>query len=138
MSEVNEVAVTLEVTLTADEANAVVEALCLATVVEGDLLGHARSDSPGDLMRLGSRAARIGAFAELGKALQWRKHWGPLGGTPEAVTASEAVWVDLLCELQKRAAEIRAFGADPSDRYEFDAAARTVARAFAGAETVAA
>ncbi len=89
-------------------------------------------DSPGDLSRLGRSACRIGALAAIGQALKWRKHWGPLGGTPEPVTAPEAVWLDTLAELNKRAEELRRFD-DEEDDFEFDKAARTVARAFAGA-----
>ena len=128
----------LTVSLTADEANAAVEAICLAIQRESQELDHLATDLPGDMCRFGLRAGRIGAYAGVGNALRWRKHWGPLGGTPEAVTAPEAVWVDLLGELQKRAVELRTCEVDPQDVFEFDAAARTVARAFAGAEPVAA
>jgi len=128
----------LTVSLTADEANAAVEAICLAIQRESQELDHLATDLPGDMCRFGLRAGRIGAYAGVGNALRWRKHWGPLGGTPEAVTAPEAVWVDLLGELQKRAVELRTCEVDPQDVFEFDAAARTVARAFAGAELVAA
>ena len=128
----------LTITLTADEANAAVEAICLAIQREGGELDHLATDSPGGMSRLGGRADRIGAYAGLGNALSWRKHWGPLGGTPPAVTAPETVWVDLLGELQKRAVELRTCQVDPEDVFEFDAAARTVARAFADVEPVAA
>ena len=128
----------LTILLSADEANAAVDAICLAIQNECQELDHMSTDLPGSVCGFGRRAARIGAHARLGSALSWRKHWGPLGGTPEAVTAPEAVWVDLLGELQKRAVELRTCEVDPQDVFEFDAAARTVARAFAGAEAVAA
>lgn len=128
----------LSVTLTADEANAVVEAISLALTTEGDLLGHSGSDSPGDLFRLGGRAARIRTYADLGDALDWHKYWGRGPVDPPDVTAPEAAWIDLLGELQKRADEMRICDVDPRDLYEFDAAARTVARAFADAAAVAA
>lgn len=128
----------LTITLSADEANAAVEAICLAIQREGQELDHLATDSPGGVCRLGRRADRISAYAGLGNALNWRKHWGPLGGTPAAVTAPETVWVDLLGELQKRAVELRTCQVDPEDVFEFDTAARTVARAFADAEQVAA
>lgn len=129
----------LTITLTADEANAAMEAIGLALRNEGELLGRADLDSPSGLSQLGASATRIGALADLGSALKWRKHWGPRGGTPEAVTAPEAVWIDLLGELQKRALELRTCEVDdPDDVFEFDATARTVARTFADAEPVAA
>jgi len=127
----------LTILLSADEANAAMETICLAIHNEGGGL-DAPSDSPGDLLRLSQRATRIGAYANLGDALRWRKHWGRIGGTPEAVTAPETVWVDLLGELQKRALELRTCDVDEEDVFEFDTAARTVARAFADAVTVAA
>lgn len=128
----------LTITLNPDEANAAMQAICLAVQNEGAELDHEAMGSPGELHDLGVRASRIGAFANLGDALKWRKHWGPTGGTPEALTAPEVVWLDLLGELQKRAVELRTYRADPEDVFEFDAAARTVARTFADAATVAA
>lgn len=128
----------LTITLTADEANAAVEAIALAVRIEADMLGNAGIDNPGDLHRVGRAAQRIGALADLGTALKWRKHWGPIGGIPEAVTAPEAAWVYLLGELQKRADELVTCELDPADVFEFDATARTVARAFAAAEPVGA
>jgi len=128
----------LTITLTADEANAAVDAICLAIQNESQELDHMPMGSPGDVCGLGRRASRIGTYAKLGDALRWRKHWGPRGGTPAAVTAPETVWVDLLGELEKRAVELRTCEVDPEDVFEFDTAARTVARAFADAEQVAA
>ena len=124
----------LTVTLTVDEANAAVEAIGLAITAEAGELEHAGMDCPGDLHRLGRQAARIGTFAHVGKALQWRKHWSMHDDKPDAVTTSEAVWVDLLKELQDHAEDMRTAEVDPRDRYAFDAAARTVARTFAEAE----
>ncbi len=95
-------------------------------------------DCPGALGRLGDSAIRIGALASLGDALKWRKHWGRTGGAPDPLTAPEMVWLDLLGELQKRAVELVACEVDPEDVFEFDSAARTVARTFAEAELVAA
>ncbi len=126
----------LTITLTEEEANAVLHTVCMTLTNEGEELGNAAMDCPGDLHRLGSRACRIAALAAVGEALEWRKHWGPLGGTPEPVTAPEAVWLDILGELNERAEELRRCHVEERDVFEFDRAARAVARAYAGAEAV--
>lgn len=126
----------LTIALTEDEANAVLHAVCLALTSEGEELGCAAMDCPGELHRLGRCACRIAALAAIGEALKWRKHWGPSGGTPEAVTAPEEVWVDLIGELEKRAREIGGCEVDPQDVFEFDVAARSIARAYADARAV--
>ncbi len=125
----------LTIALDPDEANALVQTLCLALTAEGAELADESYDCPGELHALGRRASRIGAYAELGRALAWCKHWGPIGGTPAPVTAPEAVWLELLSELNERAEEVRRVDEmEPRDVFEFDRTARTVARAFATVE----
>lgn len=129
----------LTIELHPNEANAVMRTVALALTAEGAELADSSYDSPGQLHALGRRARRIGAYADLGRALAWREHWGPHGGTPSPVTATETTWLDLLGELNGRAEEIqRVTEMDPCDVFEFDAAARTVAGAFAKAEPAAA
>jgi len=125
------VAQELTIELGPDEANAVMRTICMALTAEGAELGDEHYDCPGRIHDLSVRAHRIGAFAVLGKALRWREHWGPIGGTPEPVTAPEAVWLDLLGELNGRADELRRCDVEECDVFEFDRAARTIARAFA-------
>ncbi len=127
----------LTIELDPDEANAVMRTICMALTTEGAELSDEHYDCPGRIHDLSVRAGRIGAFAALGNALLWRAHWGPIGGTPEPVAASERVWLDVLGELNERAEELRRCGVEECDVFEFDRAARTVARVFAGAEKVA-
>lgn len=130
----------LTVVLNPDEANAAVQAIYLALCAQGEEIGGmGPCDTPGAMCELGRGAKRIGAYADLGEALEWIKHWGFARGTPipEPVTAPESVWVDLLGELNERAEEVGRVEMDLQDVFEFDAAARTVARAFAGVELVA-
>lgn len=127
----------LTVELESDEANAVVAAVELAVMADGENLGRiGPRDCPGDHGDLGDVAMRIAAFAKLGEDLAWRTHWGFDHGrpVPDPVTVPESTWVDLLGELNKRADEVRRLpDMDPRDVFEYDKAARTVARAFAGA-----
>ncbi len=128
----------LTIDLAPDEANAVMRSICMALTQEGANLSNEYYDCPGRIHDLSVRANRIGAFALVGGALRWRSHWGPIGGTPGPVTAPEAVWLDLLAELNDDAEAVRRDSeAEPEDMFEFDKAARTVARAFSGAEAVA-
>ena len=124
----------LTVALSADEANAVVYAIAAEVLTEGEELGHdPLSTTPGDLAEIERRCRRISRLAAINDQLLWRAHWGSIGGTPTAVLALEAVFLDVAAILQKRADEDREGldGDDLDERFEFDRAARTIARAFA-------
>lgn len=124
------------VTLDADEANAVVYAVAFAVTAEAEGMEFMPlSASPGDLGRISTRCRRIASLADVNDQLRWRAHWGPHGGEPPAISVAENVLLDVVRVLQDRAAERRG---DPKvDEYdgpfEFDRAARTIARSFADA-----
>lgn len=129
----------VDITLTADEANAIVYAVAneLTLSAAEDLDGLEVSTTPGDLIRIAEPARRITQLAAINDQLEWRAHWGRHGGEPPALTVTEPVLLDLAAVLQKWASDQRK--ADEEDRpelMEFDRAARAVARAFADTQAV--
>lgn len=124
--------------LSPDEANAVVNAVCVAIADEGETLsGLAFPDCPGAFSRVGQHARRIAGLQSVASSLLWRAHWGELGGSPDPVTAPEAVWLDLAAELRKRAEDQLLDEAGDQEKWEYGPASRTVAGAYAGAAEMA-
>jgi hypothetical protein len=120
------------VALDAQEANAVVYAIAFELTTEAGELEYCEvSTVPGDLGRLGGSARRIARLTELNDQLNWRAHWGPIGGQPPTVEVSERVLLDVAAVLEKRARDQREHPDDCAESFAFDEAARTVARAFA-------
>jgi len=124
----------ITLSLTADEANAVVMAIALAVTGEAhDLSTSDVSALPGNLSRIGARCRRIAGLADVAEQLLWRAHFGRHGGQPPEATTTEAVLLDLAAALQERAAERRRFPEEDEfdGPFQYDRAARTLARTFA-------
>ncbi len=123
----------ITVTLDADEANAVVYTIALELTTEAEVLGDMPiTTTPGDLFRIERRVGRIARLAAVNQQLSWRAHWGPLGGEPPAIEATEAVLLDLAAALERRGREQRKYpDPDADGPFAFDEAARRMARAFA-------
>lgn len=122
----------VSVDLTAKEANAIVYAIALQLTIEGEHLNDAEvSTAPGGLLTVAKHADRITSLAAVGEQLAWRAHWGPIGGEPPAISAPEAVLLDLAVILHKRADEQDRYpdADDDGAPFEFGRAARTLAGA---------
>ncbi|MGI8623103.1 MAG: hypothetical protein ACR2NB_06375 [Solirubrobacteraceae bacterium] len=118
----------------AEEANAVVYAItCEIVHSEAGSLEASPHSSPGDLACVADHCRRIAGLAAVNDQLFWRVHFGPTGGEPPAVTAPEAVWLDVAAILHDDAEDQRRHAGEDGyeDELAYDGAARSIARTFA-------
>lgn len=120
------------VPLTAREANAAVYSVTCELANAGEELGRCEiSTVPGAMMQYRSITEQIRRLAAIGDQLLWCAHWGRVSDDePPAITADKAVMLELCGLLQSQVGDDEF---DDTKGFEFDKAARTIARAFADA-----